>query len=68
MDSSEQNRQVVWAFMLINLIAVVGNFTAAILAKFLGYRKAIILLFLAYIIGMFVTYGVPRDAQTTFGF
>lgn len=66
MDSSEQNRQVVWAFMLINLIAVVGNFTAAILAKFLGYRKAIILLFLAYIIGMFVTYGVPRDAQTTF--
>ncbi len=66
MDQSLRDQQVAWAFMLINLIAVIGNFTAAALAKVLGYRKAIITLFLAYLLGMIVTYGVERDARTTF--
>lgn len=66
MDLEGRNRQVAWAFMLINLIAVIGNFFAAFLAKMMGYRKAILFLFVAYIVGMFVTYGVPRDAMTTF--
>lgn len=66
LSPAEKDRQVVWAFMLINLIAVVGNFVAAILAKLIGYRKAIITLFVAYLLSMISTYSFERDARTTF--
>lgn len=66
LDPQERERQVVWAFMLINLVAVAGNFVAAWFANLVGYRKAIIIMCLGYLISMIATYGVVRDARTTF--
>jgi MFS family permease len=42
-------------------VSIVGNFLAAWLARWLGYRRAIAFLCLAYFLSMFVTYYVPRD-------
>jgi MFS family permease len=43
--------------------AIVGNFLAAALAEFLGYRRAIALLCLAYFLAMLATYSAPRNSQ-----
>ena len=49
--------RVVW---LVMLTSVAGNFFAAGLARWLGYRRAITLLCLGYFSAMFLTYGWPQ--------
>ncbi len=50
--------EVVW---LVTLTSIAGNFVAALLARWLRYRRAIAVLCLAYFLTMFTTYAVPRD-------
>ena len=44
--------------------AIFGNFLAAALARFMGYRRSIALLCLAYALAMVATYVVPRNHTT----
>jgi MFS family permease len=50
------------AFGLIIGISIGGNFFAGFLAKKLGYRKAIALMFLGFGLANFATFIVPRDS------
>jgi predicted MFS family arabinose efflux permease len=50
----------VYFFLLIG-VSVGGNFFGGWLAKLLGYRQAIAIMFLGFFIAMFGTYVVPRD-------
>ena len=52
--------------ILLMLTSIVGNFIAGGLAKLLGYRRAIIGMFLAYFVAMYTTYSVPRDYASMF--
>ena len=55
-DKSHLVGQVVW---LVMLTSVAGNFFAAALAKWLGYRRAIAILCLGYFASMLLTYSRP---------
>jgi MFS family permease len=48
-------------FFLVIGSSIVGNFLAGWLAKLLGYRSAIVSIFLAYFLVMVGAYCVPRD-------
>jgi MFS family permease len=44
-------------------VSIAGNFLAAWVARWLGYRRAITCLCLGYFLSMFATYCVPRDLE-----
>ena len=46
--------------------SILGNFFAAQLARWIGYRKAIALMFAGYLGGMLLAYGVPRAHTSLF--
>jgi MFS family permease len=48
---------------LVMVASIAGNFFAAVLARHLGYRKAIALMCLGYLLSMTGTYGVVRPHQ-----
>lgn len=50
----------VYFFTLIG-VSVAGNFFGGWIAKLIGYRQAIAIMFLGFFIAMFGTYIVPRD-------
>jgi predicted MFS family arabinose efflux permease len=47
----------------VMVASIAGNFFAAVLARHLGYRKAIALMCLGYLFSMIGTYGVVRPHQ-----
>lgn len=49
------------AFFLLIFVSIAGNFFASWLAKLLGYRNALALMFAGFFCAMFGTYVVPRD-------
>jgi MFS family permease len=57
----EITKYVSTVFLAIIVVSSVGNFVAAALAKFLGYRRAIALLCLGYFLSMTVAYATPLD-------
>ena len=57
---AQRNEMISQAFALIMFSSIVGNFLAAMLARRLGYRFAIVLLCLCYFTSMAVTYYTPR--------
>jgi MFS family permease len=57
-QKSQLVSKVVW---LVTLSSIVGNFLAALLARWLKYRRAIACLCLAYFLSMVATYGSPLD-------
>lgn len=48
------------AMFIVMTSSIAGNFVAALLARKLGYRRAIALLSLGYCLSMMAAYGVPR--------
>lgn len=52
---------VVQTGWLVMLVSIVGNFIAALIARFIGYRRAIALLCIGYFLSMTLTYSEPRD-------
>ncbi len=57
----EKTQLVSKAVWLVALASITGNFLAALLARRLGYRRAIACLCLAYFLAMLATYGTPLD-------
>lgn len=58
---AEKNKLVSVALFSVMIASIVGNFSAAWLAKILGYRRAIALMCFGYFITMAYTYAVARD-------
>ena len=52
------------ALYLLMVGAIIGNFLAGWIAKYIGYRRAIAATFAIYFALMMITYGVVRDAQS----
>ncbi len=65
----EKSRLVSGVVWLVMLSSIAGNFLAALLARWLKYRRAIALLCLAYALSLLATYGAPHHYLTLlFGF
>jgi MFS family permease len=60
-QKSQLVSKVVW---LVVGASIAGNFLAALLARGLGYRRAIACLCLGYFLSMLATYSVPRDSDS----
>jgi MFS family permease len=60
---AERTQLVSQAFFVIMISSIVGNFLAAGLARRIGYRRAIALLFAVYFLAMAVTYYRPRPHE-----
>nr|MCU0872756.1 MFS transporter [Pirellulaceae bacterium] len=54
------------AMILLMVTSIAGNFLAALIARFLGYRRTICLMCLAYFCSMYVTYSVARSHDNLF--
>lgn len=59
--ASEKNKLASTAMYVVMVFSILGNFFAAWLARKVGYRSAIVCLFLAYWLAMAGAYGVPRN-------
>ena len=57
-EKSQLVSKTVW---LVTLTSITGNFLAAMLARWLRYRRTIAALCLAYFLSMLATYAVPID-------
>jgi MFS family permease len=60
-DKSRLVSKFVW---LVMVSSIVGNFLAALLARWLQYRRAIALLCLGYFLSMLATYAAPLAPET----
>lgn len=60
-SDAAKNRLASEAMYLVMIFSIIGNFFAAWLARWWGYRAAIVALFLTYFFAMFGAYGIPRD-------
>jgi len=54
------------AMILLMVTSIAGNFLAALIARFLGYRRTICLMCLAYFCSMYVTYSEARSHDNLF--
>jgi MFS family permease len=57
----EKTRFQTMAMILLMLTSIAGNFLAGAIARVLGYRKTISLMFAAYFLSMLWTYHLPRS-------
>jgi MFS family permease len=62
-EDADRSRLVSAAVWVVVLASVAGNFLAALLARWLKYRRAIAILCVAYCGSLLATYGVPRGHQ-----
>jgi MFS family permease len=66
---SQMSQLVSKAMWLVMLASIAGNFLAAVLARWMKYRRAIALLCLAYFVSMLATYGTPLEhSRLYYGF
>lgn len=65
-SDAEKSQFVGKAMSLVMLASIAGNFLAAALARQLGYRTTLVLMFLGYFAAMMATYGVVRDHVSSF--
>jgi MFS family permease len=61
MTPEERNKLAGVVMWLVISASIVGNFLAGWLARLVGYRTAIVWIFLAYFMAMLGAYCVPRD-------
>src|SRR5207253_1408576 len=64
LTETENGQMVSKMVGLVMLSSIAGNFLAAVLARWLTYRRAITCLCLAYFLSMFATYYVPREHES----
>ncbi len=60
-DVAEKTKLVTRVSFFVIGISIGGNFLAAWIARWIGYRRAIAVLCLGYFLSIFATYCVPRD-------
>jgi MFS family permease len=53
-----------FVFSLVIVVSIGGNFFGGFLAKLMGYRRGIALMFLGFLISFIGAYGVPRRYET----
>jgi MFS family permease len=54
------------AMILLMVTSILGNFLAAWIARHVGYRRAIALMCVAYLVSMLITYSTPRPYDSLF--
>jgi MFS family permease len=59
-SAEEKNKLASLAMYLVIGSSIAGNFFAALISRFFGYRLTIVLMFLAYFLAMLSAYIVPR--------
>ncbi|HEV8378454.1 MAG TPA: MFS transporter [Tepidisphaeraceae bacterium] len=64
LPTQRQEQIVGTAAMLIIGVSIAGNFFSGLLAKMVGYRRAIALMFLGFLISMMGAYSVPRGHES----
>jgi len=57
----QKNKLAAAALNLVMIFSILGNFFAAWLSRLIGYRSAIVAMFLAYFLAMLGAYYLPRD-------
>jgi MFS family permease len=62
-EDAEKTKLVTKVVLFVIGVSIAGNFLAAWLARWLGYRRAITCLCVGYFLSMFATYCVPRDLE-----
>jgi predicted MFS family arabinose efflux permease len=62
-DDADKTKLVSYVVLFVVGISIVGNFLAGWLARWMGYRRSIACLCLAYFASMFATYCVPRTYE-----
>jgi MFS family permease len=62
-SDADKNRLVSKVVWLVTTTSILGNFVAALLARWLRYRRAIALLCLGYFLSMFATYFTSLDHE-----
>jgi len=62
-SDEEKNRLASTAMYVVMIFSILGNFFAAWLSRRIGYRAAIVWIFLAYFLAMFGAYYQPRAHQ-----
>lgn len=60
-----KDHALVTALMWIMFGSIIGNYISGACAKWMGYRKAIVLLMFAYFLSMFWAFSRPWDWETT---
>jgi predicted MFS family arabinose efflux permease len=63
-SDAKRSALVSQALALLMVTSIAGNFLAAQLDRWMGYRRAIALLFLCYFLAMVGAYGVPRTHES----
>jgi len=63
---SEMSQLVSKAVWLVMLASIAGNFLAAVLARWLKYRRAIAFLCVTYFLSMMATYSTPLDHNSLY--
>ncbi len=60
MSDADKTKLASNAFALVMVASIIGNFLAAVIARFVGYRRSIAALCFAYFLTIIATYCVPR--------
>jgi MFS family permease len=60
-DKGDREAAVTLVFFLVILVSVAGNFFGGLLARLLGYRRAIAIMFVGFIASFIGAYCVPRS-------
>jgi MFS family permease len=63
LSAEEQNHLANRALYLVMVCSIIGNFFAAFIARFIGYRRAIAIMCLGYFISMFLAYRTGRTHE-----
>jgi MFS family permease len=63
LSPAEQNHLANRALYLVMVCSIIGNFFAAFIARFIGYRRAIAIMCLGYFISMLLAYRTGRTRE-----
>ena len=64
--AAQKNQFASKALYIVMFSSILGNFAAAFIARWLGYRRTIAIMCLGYFFAMMLTYSVARDASHLF--
>jgi MFS family permease len=64
-SDAQRSQFVSEAMTLVMVASIVGNFLAAAVARWLGYRVTIVLMCVSYFLSLLITFGVPREHAST---
>ncbi len=65
-SDEERNRLAYKALYVVMVASIVGNFSAAVIARLIGYRRAIAIMCFGYFLAMLGTYYTARSPESLF--